>query len=291
MMSAGGSDETRLVVVGVDGSQRNLTAVRWAAHAADQRGARLRLVCVVNEYDVLNPDMHAVPPESWAPAASEQARATATDTCPDLSAEKAIHFGHPGPVLAQEAQHADLLVVGRRGGSRLSERLLGSAALSAVKHSHALTVVVPTAWLPQSQAPVVVGVGLAGGDQVLDVAFSEAQRLGVPLQVLRTWNVRPELGWDTAILYEEFPRWDQEMRHELDELVEPWAAKYPAVDVRQRVEHGDPTVVLREAAAHASLVVVGNHERRFGVPHQKLGSVARSVLHHVTAPVMVVPLP
>jgi nucleotide-binding universal stress UspA family protein len=288
MKNSARDEETRAVVVGVDGSKRCIAAVQWAAHAAHDADASLRIVSVVGDNEIAASDMRVEAPASWAPAAAERARVVATQTCPELRVDKVTRFGRAGPVLAQEDHGSLLVVVGRRGGSSMTERLLGSTAISTVKHAHSPAVVVPASPMPHSHDPVVVGLGSDGDDEVLEAAFREAQRLRVPLRAIRTWTLPPEFGWDTAILYDEFPRRQREPHRALGELVEPWAAKYADVPIEMRVEHGIPAVVLKEAAAHASVVVIGNRGERLHRPQSGLGSVARSVLHHATSPVMVV---
>ncbi len=61
------------VVVGVDGSESALRAVRWAAHEAVRRGAPLRLVHVCHLAPVRHPRQISPPPE-YRDAVLEQGR-------------------------------------------------------------------------------------------------------------------------------------------------------------------------------------------------------------------------
>jgi nucleotide-binding universal stress UspA family protein len=51
---------------------------------------------------------------------------------------------------------------------------------------------------------------------------------------------------------------------------------------------GDPRLLLREAATQADLLVLGARGHR-GVAHLVMGSVTTSLVHHPTAPTVVVP--
>jgi nucleotide-binding universal stress UspA family protein len=53
-----------------------------------------------------------------------------------------IGYGHPAPVLIEESQHADLLVVGHRGHGAFTGMLVGSVSLHCVSNAACPVVVV-----------------------------------------------------------------------------------------------------------------------------------------------------
>ncbi|WNZ06642.1 universal stress protein [Streptomyces sp. 11x1] len=66
----------------------------------------------------------------------------------------------------------------------------------------------------------------------------------------------------------------------------PWRRKFPEVSVTEEVVTGRPSQVLT-TAGHGRLLVVGR--RHPGHLTWRLGPVAHAALHHVPAPVAVVP--
>ena len=106
------------VVVGVDGSESALHAVRWAAREAERRGALLRLVHVC----VLTPVRH---PRQVAP--------------PPASAPVVVALDE-----AAVSQAARLVVVGRRGRGGFRDLVLGSTSQQLLHHATCPVAVVCT---------------------------------------------------------------------------------------------------------------------------------------------------
>lgn len=196
--------------------------------------------------------------------------------------------GVPATVLAHEARGSRMLLLGRHGAGGFSELLLGSTSTSAAAHASTTVVVVPADWSADRSGTVVVGVGPNGAGPVLEQALAEADRRGVPLRAVHAWDIHPELSWDAALAYGDLHEFEGGVRSRISEAIRPWTAKYPAVDFELQVRRAHPTNALKAASAEAVLLVVGAHHRTFASHHQRLGSVARGVLHHATVPVMVV---
>jgi nucleotide-binding universal stress UspA family protein len=131
------------VVVGVDFSDASRAPLRWAAQEAQATGKRMVVLHALPPVAV-----HVDPAEAKAEA-EEQIR---------LRCEG---FGHEGvrcaalvddrvPPSAVEAAAAgsttDLVVLGRRGASRLDKLMLGSVAGYAARYAEAPVVVVPPDW-------------------------------------------------------------------------------------------------------------------------------------------------
>lgn len=144
--SAGRSPPRGGIVVGVDGSLGSLAALRWGIREASTRGM---VVHAVTAWEVplestfgdmaTVGDFHPV-------VAAEQILVTAladagvADT--HVTVTTAPVQGHPAEVLMQQAERAELLVVGSRGHGRIFGALLGSVSLYLAAHAACPVVVI-----------------------------------------------------------------------------------------------------------------------------------------------------
>ncbi|MCW0214145.1 MAG: universal stress protein [Pseudonocardia sp.] len=278
------------VVVGVDGSDCALGAVRWAAAEARRRGMALRLVAAV--------DWTSFMPIGVAPLGQEYRReilergaedhldtavAAARRIASDLRIEREVRGGNPATVLTEESERAVLLAAGNRGRGGFAGLLLGSVGVSVA--AHAVCPVVIVRGETGSTGPVVVGVDAEHSDAALGFAFEEAARRGVPVVAVHAWSeaaldpfLVPLLDWD-AIREDE--------KAVLQKALAPWIDKYLDVEVRPIVARDGAAGALVHAAEGAALVVTGTRGRG-GVRGLLLGSVSQALLRHAPCPVAVV---
>jgi nucleotide-binding universal stress UspA family protein len=142
-------DARPLVVVGVDGSEESVQALRWAARYGAATGASVRAVLAWHY-----PTAASVPPVGLTPPSVEsevEGRITAAlaeavaKAAPDVSAgqvDSQIRYGHPAQVLIEESRQADLLVVGRSGHGAFVGMLVGSVSQHCVAAAECPVVVV-----------------------------------------------------------------------------------------------------------------------------------------------------
>ena len=133
------------IVVGVDGSEASLDALRWAAQQAQLTGASLD---VVTAWEYPTAFGWAPPiPADWNPEAearldlAESVERTLGKT-PSVNVRQVVVEGHPAPALLAAAEHADLLVVGSRGHGAFVGMLVGSVSEHCVSHATCPVVVV-----------------------------------------------------------------------------------------------------------------------------------------------------
>jgi nucleotide-binding universal stress UspA family protein len=139
------------IVVGVDGSEHSVDALRWAAEEARLRGATLKVVAsfatpiMSTGYEVAAPD-----PSDLA-AASNTMLGAAIDTIREEGVLDGIDVvtealeGHAGEQLIRLSADADLLVVGARGHGGFLGLLMGSVTTYVVNHAVCPVVVVRSA--------------------------------------------------------------------------------------------------------------------------------------------------
>jgi nucleotide-binding universal stress UspA family protein len=283
------------VVVGVDGSERALQAVRWAAAEAAQRRVTLRLVStyaapagwLVGDPG-LGVDYRSVVRHSAVAHLAAAAR-LALRVEPGLEVERAPVEGFPAPVLNAESTDATLLVVGDRGLDGFTGLLLGSVAVHLAAHAACPIVVVrgaDTGTAEPRRKPVVVGVdGSPTAEAAVAFAFEAASRRGVPLVALHTW--RDVLVDPTMATLLDVDLVEAEEREVLAGRLAGWSEKCPDVPVRRLVVRDQPARALVRESAVAQLVVVGSRGRG-SLAGMLLGSVSHAVLHHARCPVAVV---
>jgi nucleotide-binding universal stress UspA family protein len=150
------------VVVGFDGSPAAEPALRWAADEAALRRADLEVVSCWSAPPAVTPA--AVVMSAEVSNLLETSARRAADTGVritrlrghDITVRPVIVQGPAGASLVEDAEGAELLVVGRRGLSRGAELLLGSTSAYCLHHARCPVAVVPsTAQHGQHRAPAL----------------------------------------------------------------------------------------------------------------------------------------
>ncbi|MHB8870425.1 MAG: universal stress protein [Thermoleophilia bacterium] len=135
------------IVVGVDGSAHGEAALGFAAQEAALREARLLIVYVWQLPSIITPEV--VYPtgvfqrvRDEAEDVLQRAVARAAELQPQVACEGKAIEGQPAAVLLEEAQGADMIVVGSRGHGEIASLLLGSVSQQIVHHAPCPVVVV-----------------------------------------------------------------------------------------------------------------------------------------------------
>ena len=256
------------VVVGVDGGECALAAVRWAAEEAARRGAPLRIV-------------HAAPylgrrlePGVVSPALRRARRITgaaytrARHAAAGVQAATEVVPGQPGRVLLDAAAGAQLVVLGIATTGAADELVLAPVAQRVAARSRTPVVVVPRPHGPvPAERPVTAVLGLGDPDDdepVVRWAADQARRTGTSLTVLQP---RPRRAGDAAPV--------------------DWAARHADLEVSVRDVPGtDPRELLR-AVCPAPVVVLGAGHG--SLLHRLLDGPHRFLLRHCTSPLALIP--
>lgn len=137
-----------VVVVGVDGSDNSVEALRWAGDHAKRTGAKLRVVHVWEfPYVETAPLALGATLPPYADMESEareklQGVIERATLPPDVPVEPVVLEGSASRVLIDEAEGAELLVVGARGRGGFVGLLTGSVATQVVNHARVPVVVI-----------------------------------------------------------------------------------------------------------------------------------------------------
>jgi nucleotide-binding universal stress UspA family protein len=279
------------VVVGIDGSEQALRAVRWGASEAERSRTPLRLVTA---FGLLAGDPHGGlhTEERYRRAMLARAQrylaeaaVVAAQQERRIEVEQQVLTGHPVSVLGHESRHARVVVIGDRGLGRIEGLLVGSVAVGLAVHAHCPVVVVRGEQPDLGAGPVVVGMaGVASDEAALAFAFDAAAARHVPLVAVHAWSdpmADPMTRSAPDLLAIESIE-----RGRLADRLAGWMLKYPEVAVEQVVADGAAAPVLLDRAARAQLLVVGSRGRG-EFAGMLLGSVSHAVLHRAVCPVAV----
>jgi nucleotide-binding universal stress UspA family protein len=280
-------NETR-VVVGIDGSEQALAAVRAAAAEAYVRKEPLHIVHAFI-WPFLHVNVGPVAgelPETGlrhhAEELLEEARAEAAKVAPEVPVTTLLLDGPVMPILFEESARASLLVLGDRGMGGVSGLIIGSVAVHAAAHARCPVLIVRGVERPSG--PVVVGVdGSEASKLAVGLAFEESRK--------RRTGLVAVLAWSESAFGSRGPRVsgliEDAAGRSLDESLTGWQESCPDVEVRPELVHGPPRHVLVERSKTAQLVVLGDRGRDT-FKGLLLGSVSQTLLHHSACPVMVV---
>ena len=137
------------IVVGIDGSDHSKRALQWALDEARLRKASLSVVYAwmlpvyATGYGFAPGAL--IDPASMSEAANAQLDRTVDEVVgdtKDVPVERKAIEGMPSQILVEEAEGADLLVVGSRGHGGFAGLLLGSVSQQCAHHATCPVVII-----------------------------------------------------------------------------------------------------------------------------------------------------
>lgn len=281
-----------LVVVGVDGSDDGLRAVRFGTGTVLRYGGELLLVNAVD--DTLMAGAWGV---VYDPEILQSAGATANEQAKDVAMEMGLAedkiktevvMGSPGGVMSRLSEVADLVVVGRRAATGLERMFVGSTSVAVVANAACPVVVISAAAHPN---PVggkgVVGVGLQtdpGSETILKAGFLQAERLGAKLEIVHA--VQPPVGLFARKLSPN--QLDEQVRFAkggIEAIARTVAEKHPGVAYEVLVAADSPINELVSRSAGYDLLVLGVGESH--IPGFSLGGLMRGLMAHAECPLFI----
>lgn len=146
VVPGGGADLPGPVVAGVDDSPGCQPALRFAFDAANRRRSELvALQALPNAYFIPGPYDHPDRDELLAHAKKRLAEqlSTLAGSFPDVVVRQVVSNIPPVQALHEAAEHAQLLVLGHRGGGGFTGLLVGSVARGVLHHAPCPVAVVP----------------------------------------------------------------------------------------------------------------------------------------------------
>ncbi|ACZ31856.1 UspA domain protein [Xylanimonas cellulosilytica DSM 15894] len=294
-----------IVLVGVDGSAPSLHALDWAATYAKRVGWAIHMVCSYSlpsftaasldgGYAAL--DDTAIQEGAKAVLVEAQARVEPFG----LPVTASVATGDPAGVLVEMSKDYGLAVVGTRGRSGFTERLLGTVSSALPAHAKCPVVVVPhrTGVDGPERADgdtvrevkrIIVGVdGSPSAETALTLAIEQAKTWGAELVAVAGVPVGSGAGvlaWLPAQIDHEQVLAD--VKAGLDVIIDRFEAEAGGMKIKRIVLDGTGAELLSEFSTAADLLVVGSRGRG-GFRGLLLGSTSQAVLHHSACPVLIV---
>ena len=253
----------REIVVGVDGGECALKAVRWAAQEAERRGAPLRIVHAAPYLGRPSPDGAPSPELPRARRIAAKAFTVARHAAPRARATTDVVPGDPVTALLSAGAGCQLMVVGISTTGAADEMVLAPVAQKVAARASCPVVVVPRQKAPSPEGrPVVaiLGLGTAEDDEAVAAFAAEAARgTGRPVSVIQTKA----------------------------EAEDKRAERFPGLEVdREELPNATGVKLLNESCPTPLLVLSAGHG---GLLHRGLGGVHRWLLRHCTSPMALVP--
>ena len=284
------ADESALqtIVVGVDASEESDEALSWAREIA---GPDDRII-VVHAWDVpvmTSYDMAIVVDPEEIEKSAAQGLDELVERQEDDRLVPVAPRGHAGRSIVEQAEEADLIVVGHRGNSRLS-MMLGSTANYVVHHTERPVVIVRG---DHQRPPRSVVVGVDDYDDPEDSPSVRAlqwayQVPGVEqVSAVHAWYLPPlAIGFMPAAT-NDLSAMDDAAQRVAERVVAAAGDPPQGVSVTAETARGSGGFALIEASRSADLVVVGRRGRG-GFSELLLGSTSSEIAAHSHAPVAII---
>ncbi len=178
--------------------------------------------------------------------------------------------------IVDDASHADVIVMGRRGSTALKRLMMGSNTAKVIGYAHCNVLVVPRAAKIEGKNILLA----IDGSRYSDVAASTA------IRVAKHFNAPVSL---VSVVYSDH----KEQRHaeavEMVKRVETFMTKEGVTIKEGQVLSGRPaqTIIEVAKAKDVDLIIVGSHGRT-GIDRVLMGSVSNRVIGYADCAVLVV---
>jgi nucleotide-binding universal stress UspA family protein len=284
------------LLVGVDGTEGSVEALRWAAHEAARRSAPLHVMTcaelpvaveagLVGGSTTTGSAMDAIVAEH--DAVNQRAVNLARSFGLDIEVSGDTVLGAPAYALVGAAHPDDIIVIGATSHPGRLTEVLGSVATVISHRAHCPVVVVHgTDRRDANIGRIAVGVdGSPCGNNALLWAADEAMRCGAELLLVHGWTYPyqgPRSGASDA---------RDDMKLDAMRMLESCSRRVkdtaPTLRVHSIISEHSPAKAIIDAGKEADLLVVGSRGHG-GFGALLLGSVSRTVLQHSSVPVVVV---
>jgi len=263
------------VLVGIDGSVASRAAIAWAIARADDLGAGVALLTIVDDEWGTISDRDLRELRNDAERLAERELTFARHIAGRVPVSAAVDVGAPMLELASSASAYESVAIGSHKTGTFHGHALGARGLQLAATA-AVPVAVVTSTSPNGRSGVIVGAGNAPGwTEAVRFAMREAVRLGEPLTVIRSDRDTP---FD-----------DRALRALLDAA--DTDADDASVDLVLRRTTTPAGEALASASRRAVLTVSGRPTEPGARGYRPLGRTNNDLLMNAGGPVVIVPHP
>ena len=281
------------IVVGVDGTDQSIRAVRYAVREAQRQDCGLRVVHAIHETAPMAPMLPMVSVETFEQVGQRlvaEAKQLAYDLSGgEMSIQTVVRPGSRTQVLCEAGEDARMVVLGHRDRSVLGVVFSSSTTTGVAARAHCPVVCVPASWTDgHAHGRIVVGLdGAPPSQDALGLAFAAAAERKALLIVLHAWKL-PGVYHEIVSAGTSMEDWRTAALEQMENILTEWRSYYPEVQVEVDLRHQYPAPALVGATEGADLIVLGRrgHGAPLGV---YLGSIARTLIREARCPVEIAP--
>lgn len=286
------------IIVGVDGSDASIEALRWAAYEATRRNVPMLIVSCysvpvygVQEADAFHTREDVAMFEQGAATIVRQATELVAEIDPHVVVEVMTALSQAAVAIAEAAGAGDEIVVGATGHSGFMDGLLGSVATAVVHRSHVPVIVVPAkpvAAAALTMRKIVIGLdGSPASIAALDWAYEQALLAGAELTAVHGW-IYPYPS-ERTVLSSARAQMQLDAMEQLRTSLESLGVLLSngPIQVHPRLVEKSAVDALLDEANDADLIVIGSRGRG-ALRSSLLGSVSHSVAQHANCPVVII---
>lgn len=185
---------------------------------------------------------------------------------------------------AAEESGSELIVMGRRGMTRIERALIGSDADRVVGHFRGSTLIVPRGTSLQFNNILIATDGSEHSDNALDEAISYAKYHKSSLSIVNAVTVADEI---ITLFPDAYKKTSEKAMEYLTGLKDE--AERAGVNASIFMRKGNPCEIIVELAKElqSGLIIMGTHGKT-GLRKIFMGSTAKRVIGYAPCPVMVV---
>lgn len=278
----------RKILVAVDGSEASKNALRQTFKLAHDEQKWIMVLSITPPY---RGDLEFISIDDVQAQVRKQGERILSEAQKIAEAEGVeintrLEEGEPFEKIIEvaEEESCDLIVMGRRGMTRIERALMGSVTAKVIGHFSGRTLVVPRDTTLGWKNILVATDGSSCSDVAVEEALNYAKSYEGALKIVRVVNVTEEFQAHAPHLVEKLVN---EAQNSLEKIKEK--ARRIGVNAETFVKEGEPFTAIVDLAKQikADIIVLGSHGRT-GLKRLLMGSVTARVIGHTSCPVLVV---
>jgi len=278
----------RNILVAYDGSESSKNALRQAVKLAKEVKGKIKAVSVVPlpEVEVELLTAGKVPDILKKPADDLLAEAAKIAQSEGVTLETEVKQGriYEEIINAADAEGSDVIVIGRKGISRVERMLMGSVTARVLGHTDREVLVVPKDAELGWETILLATDGSEYSDAALKEAIEFTKAMKGTLNVVSVVNRSEEFYGEAPEIFEKM---EKQTKAQIDSVLKK--AESNGVTAVPVLKDGDASRKIVELADEAKVGVIfmGSHGRT-GLKKVLMGSVTEKVIGLASCPVVVV---